>query len=45
MMEQQPHAFGVDDNAAHLPVGKVLFQIVFSVWVTLTEQNWVVSLP
>jgi hypothetical protein len=22
----KPHAFGVDDNAAHLPLGKILFQ-------------------
>ena len=24
-----------------LPAGKILFQIVFSVWVTLNEQKWV----
>ena len=36
----KPHAFGVDDNACRfLPVGKILFQIVFSMWVTLTEQK------
>jgi len=46
-------ACGADDGTANrtpsawmimrelLPVGKILFQIVFSVWVTLTEQNWV----
>ena len=32
----------VDDNACRfLPVGKILFQIVFSVWVTFRERKWI----
>jgi hypothetical protein len=33
----------VDDIVVHfLPAGKILFQIVFSVWVTLSEHKWVI---
>ena len=38
----KPHAFGADDIVTHfLPAGKVLFQIVFSVWVDFGERKWV----
>jgi hypothetical protein len=37
------HAFDVDDVVSPFsPAGKILFQIVFSVWVTLSEHKWVI---
>jgi hypothetical protein len=43
---RQSRASGVDDIVAHfLAAGKILFQIVFSMRVTLNEQKWVTLLP
>jgi hypothetical protein len=41
MMKNKPHAFGVDDIAAHLSYTKHAFgvdeEILFSAWVNLSE--------